>query len=90
MTCLISTITFSHVLCLTLPFRFDGRQCGFPLSREALNPFHDIVATRQSRCGDEQLDVVLANLEQQSGLIPPTNWATAVEFYMALKNMSRL
>lgn len=73
-----------------LPHRFDGRQCGFPLSREALNPFHDIVATRQSRCGDEQLDVVLANLEQQSGLIPPTNWATAVEFYMALKNMSRL
>ncbi|XP_053274006.1 uncharacterized protein LOC128436266 [Pleuronectes platessa] len=73
-----------------LPDRFDGRECGFPVSQEALHQFDDLLPAPRSLCGDVDLQSHFADLERQSGLALPVNWTTAVVNYISLKNMSGL
>ncbi|KAF1379030.1 hypothetical protein PFLUV_G00196960 [Perca fluviatilis] len=73
-----------------LPHRFGGRECGFPVSQDALHQFDDILPAQRSLCGDGNLEMHFAEMEQQSGLAPSLNWTTAVENYISLKDISGL
>ena len=66
--------------------RFDGRECGFPESQEALHQFDDILPAQCSMCGDDNLKIHFVDLERQSRLAPPVNWTTAVENYISPNN----
>ncbi|XP_049926248.1 uncharacterized protein LOC126406111 isoform X1 [Epinephelus moara] len=60
-----------------LAHRFGGRECGFPVPQEALHQFNGILPAQHSLCGDDNLQIHFADLERQSGLVPPVNWTTA-------------
>ncbi|XP_055010791.1 uncharacterized protein LOC110155161 [Boleophthalmus pectinirostris] len=72
----------------SLPHRFGGTDCGFPVSLEELGPFQ-IEATHSS-CGDRHLQSHFEDLQRQSGLMQPMTWETCVELYIRLKNMAEL
>ncbi|XP_034068662.1 uncharacterized protein LOC117544015 isoform X5 [Gymnodraco acuticeps] len=73
-----------------LPHRFGGRECGFPVSWEALHHFDGIMqaSSQYNLCGDENLEMHFVDLQRRSGLAPPVNWTAAVQNYISMKNMS--
>ena len=75
--------------CMT-GLRFGGRECGFPVSWEALHHFDGIMqaSSQYNLCGDENLEMHFVDLQRRSGLAPPGNWTAAVQNYMSMKNMS--
>ena len=60
------------------------------MPQEAIHQFDDILPAQHNLCGDDNLQIHFADLERQSGLVPPVNWTTAVQNYISLKNMSLL
>ncbi|XP_034094533.1 uncharacterized protein LOC117561334 isoform X2 [Gymnodraco acuticeps] len=73
-----------------LPHRFGGRECGFPVSWEALHHFDGIMqaSSQYNLCGDENLEMHFVDLQRRSGLAPPVNWTAAVQNYISMKNIS--
>lgn len=70
--------------------RFGGRECGFPVPQEAIHQFDGILPAQHSLCGDDNLQIHFADLERQSGLVPPVNWTTAVQNYISLKSFRNI
>ncbi|KAI4828668.1 hypothetical protein KUCAC02_022747, partial [Chaenocephalus aceratus] len=71
-------------------YSFGGRECGFPVSWEALHHFDGIMqaSSQYNLCGDENLEMHFVDLQRRSGLAPPGNWTAAVQNYISMTNMS--
>lgn len=67
--------------------RFNGRNCGFPASTEALSQFNSLMPAPATPAGDEEQQTRFEELQRQSGLTHPLQWESAVENYITLKNM---
>lgn len=68
--------------------RFNGTECGFPISQDDLNQF--LAEPTLSMCGDDQLQAKFEELQRQGNLSTPQNWVTGVENYITLKNMAEI
>ncbi|XP_024117477.2 uncharacterized protein LOC112139011 [Oryzias melastigma] len=74
-----------------VPHRFDGRNCGFPTSAEAITRFSSQMPPATTLDSDEEdLEAHFSQLQRQSGLPTPLDWEAATENYIKLKNMANL
>lgn len=69
--------------------RFNGRNCGFPASPQALSQFDSLMPAPAPATagGDDEQQTRFEELQRQSGLTPPLQWESAVENYITLKTM---
>lgn len=77
-------------LFFVLPPRFNGRNCGFPTSAQALSQFDTLMPLPATPGGDDEQQTRFEELQRQSGLSPSLQWESAVENYITLKNMADL
>ncbi|XP_023810784.1 uncharacterized protein LOC111947453 isoform X1 [Oryzias latipes] len=71
-----------------LPHRFSGMNCGFTVSPQTLSQLERQVPGPASSAEDDLQD--LEELQRQSGLTPPIEWKSAVDYYITLKGMAEL
>lgn len=71
-----------------LPQRFNGTDCGFPISQDNLDQF--LAEPTLSMCGDDQLQANFEELHSQGNFTTPLNWETGVENYITLKNIAEI
>lgn len=68
--------------------RFNGRNCGFPASTQALSQLESLMPLPATPGGDSDQQTHFEELQRQSGLTPSQQWESAVENYITLKNMA--
>lgn len=77
-------------LFFVLPPGFNGRNCGFPTSAQALSQLDALMPLPATPGGDDEQQTRFEELQQHSGLSPSLQWESAVENYITLKNMADL
>ncbi|XP_076850597.1 uncharacterized protein LOC143500366 [Brachyhypopomus gauderio] len=72
-----------------LPHRFGSRDCGFRVEQTELDGFPEIRQT-VNPCGDPNIQEYLDFVMEHRQLQKPSNWETAAQLYLCLKDISQL